>query len=144
MNFYFRRPITPEDGPPASEPRSKSPGVPKSGKKQPDHTMSLLEEDLYLWTKHVAKAIRDGTLDPAEWENVADEIEGIGVRDALAISDLLGRIPSTMLRLKHEAGQPMGDLLKALLLNGRIALKLLLECSPSLYDEAKDEVQGAY
>jgi hypothetical protein len=106
--------------------------------------MSLLEEDLYLWTKHVAKAIRDGTLDPAEWENVADEIEGIGVRDALAISDLLGRILSTMLRLKHEAGQPMGDLLKALLLNDRIALKVILECSPSLYDEAKDEVQGAY
>jgi hypothetical protein len=106
--------------------------------------LSLLDEDLYLWTKHVAKAIREGTLAAAERENVAEEIEGIGVRDALALSKLLGRIISTMLRLKHQADQPMTDLLKALILDDRIALQVILECSPSLYDKARNRVQEAY
>jgi hypothetical protein len=38
----------------------------------------------------------------------------------------------------------MTDLLKALIGHDRIALQVILECSPSLYDKAKDKVQRAY
>jgi hypothetical protein len=65
-------------------------------KKNPLHHVSA-EQDLVLWTKHIAKAIREGTLGRVQWENVAEEIEGMGVREALAVSGLLGRIISTML-----------------------------------------------
>jgi hypothetical protein len=106
--------------------------------------MSLYDDDLYLWTKETARAIREGTLDPDEMTNVGEEIEGIGTREATCIPNVLCRILSTFLRLKHEPGKPMSEALKGLLIEDRIELKVIFECSPSLRPEAVSEIQEAY
>ncbi len=57
---------------------------------------------------------------------------------------MLYRILSTFLRLKHEAGKPLGDPLYGLVADDRIELKVILKCSPSLRSETIDEMQSAY
>jgi hypothetical protein len=106
--------------------------------------MSLYNDDLYLWTRQTARAIREGTLDPAEMTNVAEEIEGIGTDHAMRLSNVLGRILSLFLRLKHEPGSPPSEILYSLLVEDRIELDVILGCSPSLRPEAVSEIQSAY
>jgi hypothetical protein len=106
--------------------------------------MSLYREDLYLWTRETARAIREGTLDPAEMTNVAEEIEGIGTDHAMRLYNVLSRILSIFLRLKHEPGKPPGETLYGLLVEDRIELDVILGCSPSLRPEAVSEIQSSY
>jgi len=106
--------------------------------------MSLYNDDLYLWTRQTAKAIREGTLDPAEMANVAEEVEGIGTDHAMRLSNVLGRILSLFLRLKHEPGEPIGDPLYGLLIEDRIELEMILDCSPSLRPRAVSKIQSSY
>jgi Domain of unknown function DUF29 len=83
-------------------------------------------------------------LDPAEMTNVAEEIESVGTQQALRIPNVLCRILSTFLRLKHEPGKPMSETLKGLLIEDRIELEVILDCSPSLRPEAVSEIQSSY
>ena len=51
------------------------------------------EEDFVLWTKRQAALIRARKLDLVDWENVAEEIESLGISDRRELGGRLDEKP---------------------------------------------------
>ena len=59
-------------------------------------TKTLYDTDFVEWTAHTAERLRQGCLDEADLEYVAEEIEDLGKRDRRAVKSQLLRL------LKHQ------------------------------------------
>jgi len=64
---------------------------------------TLYDADFFAWTKRQAKALRaaarSGTNQPLDWENLAEEIEGLGASERSALGSHIMRI------IQHFAAQ---------------------------------------
>jgi hypothetical protein len=60
------------------------------------------DADLYAWTQYQAARLREVRPDAIDWENVAEEIEGVGAAQKREIQEGLEVILWHLLRWQHE------------------------------------------
>jgi len=92
------------------------------------------EEDFVLWTRHQAALIRAGRFDLIDWENVAEEIESLGIGDR---RELGSRLEVLMMHLLKWQFQPMhrSRSWRSTIRNQRGRTERVLKQSPSLRRE---------
>jgi len=106
-------------------------------------TKPLYETDFLAWSKEQAEALRSvgrgGSNRLLDWENLAEEIESLGISQKTALRSQMRRIVRHLLKLEFSpAAAPRGGWLESII-DARSEIEDLLETSPSL----KSEVSGA-
>ena len=48
--------------------------------------MKLYEQDFYAWTQATAKALKAKNFDAVDWDNLIEEVEGLGRQERQALS----------------------------------------------------------
>jgi hypothetical protein len=94
-------------------------------------------EDFVLWTKRQAALIRAGELDLIGWENIAEEIESLGVS---ARRELCSRLEVLMMRLLKLQFQPMhrSRSWQSTIRSQRARMERVLKESPNLRHEVAE------
>src|SRR5947207_4390031 len=94
------------------------------------------DEDFFAWTKHQAKALRaaarSGTNQPLDWENLAEEIEGLGVSERSALGSHIMRIVQHFAKLEFSpADEPRSGWRRTIRI-ARVQAEKRLQDNPSL------------
>ncbi len=94
------------------------------------------EQDFFLWTREQASALRSALRAnanlPIDWENVAEEIEGLGRSDRREISSRIGTIIEHLLKLQSSPAIEPRAGWRRTVQRQRGKISDLLEESPSL------------
>jgi Domain of unknown function DUF29 len=96
----------------------------------------LYEQDFVLWTEQQSRALRDaagvGANLPLDWENLAEEIESLGVSYRRELRSRIARIIEHLLKLEHSpATDPRRGWMETIT-RQRSEIELLVNDSPSL------------
>ena len=59
------------------------------------------EQDYYLWTQAMAKALNERDYSSIDWDNLIEEIEDMGRSQKRASESLLMRLTEHLLKLKY-------------------------------------------
>ncbi|HJU16241.1 MAG TPA: DUF29 domain-containing protein [Stellaceae bacterium] len=99
----------------------------------------LYDEDFVLWSQHQAEALRaasrDGGNGPLDWENLAEEIESLGISQRTALRRQIRRIIRHLIKLQCSLANDPHPGWKASIRDARGAVQDLLQDSPSLASE---------
>ena len=79
----------------AARARQETPPGPKAGR-------STYEEDFYAWAMEQAAHLRAGRADLLDFENIAEELEGLGRSEYRELKSSLARIMQHMLKWDHQ------------------------------------------
>ena len=101
---------------------------------------TLYNEDFVAWSKEQAQALRSaargGSNQKLDWENLAEEIEGLGASQRIALRSQMRRIVQHLLKLEFSpATEPRRGWFESVG-DARSEIEDLLETSPSLKPEA--------
>jgi hypothetical protein len=101
------------------------------------------DEDFVLWTGRQAALIRAGRFELVDWENVAEEVESLGVSDR---RQLRNRLAVLMMHLLKWQLQPMhrSRSWQSTIRVQRGRIERLLKDSPSLRREVADLARDEY
>lgn len=109
---------------------------------------TLYDEDFLLWSKQQAEALRGvahgGSNQELDWENLAEEIESLGVSQKTALRSQVRRIVRHLLKLQFSPAadprrgwfEPVND--------ARSEIEDLLETSPSLSRDVNGAIPTAH
>src|SRR5947208_476714 len=102
-------------------------------------TKTLYDTDFLVWSKEQAEALRSlargGSNQALDWENLAEEIESLGISQKTALRSQMRRIIHHLLKLQFSpAVEPRRGWFESLL-DARSEIEDLLETSPSLKSE---------
>lgn len=110
---------------------------------------TLYDEDVFAWSKEQAEALRSaarggsnrgGSNQRLDWENLAEEIEGVGVSERRELRSQIERVILHLLKLQFSpATLPREGWIDSVD-DGRNRIDLTLESSPSLKGEVGDAV----
>ena len=97
---------------------------------------TLYDEDFVRWTEQQAEALRSAahgkTNQPLDWENLAEEIESLGISQGHELRSQIQRIIRHLLKLEHSpAVDPRRGWVETVN-DARNEIELVLEDSPSL------------
>ncbi len=100
---------------------------------------TLYDEDIVAWSKQQAEALRAAARgrsnQPIDWENVAEEIEDLGVSQRSAVASYVMRIIQHLVKLDHSpAVEPRNGWRRTVRL-ARLQNQRRLDASPSLRPE---------
>jgi hypothetical protein len=100
---------------------------------------TLYEEDFFLWSKSQADALRaaarSGTNQRLDWENLAEEIESLGISQRHAVSSQARRMIRHFLKLEFSpAEEPRRGWFESAN-DAKAEIESLIEMSPSLRSE---------
>jgi len=100
---------------------------------------TLYNQDFVLWSKEQAAALRSaargGSNQNLDWENLAEEIESLGISQRSALGSQIRRIIEHLLKLENSrAMNPRRGWVESTN-DARIEIEALLEHSPSLKNE---------
>ena len=101
------------------------------------------EQDYYLWTQAMAKALKERDYSSLDWDNLIEEIEDMGRSQKRALESLLMRLTEHLLKLKYwelEKERNKGHW-ESEVVNFRVLLKKRLKESPSLKAQLEDIYQ---
>ena len=106
---------------------------------------TLYDEDFFAWTKRQARALRDAarsrTNQPLDWENLAEEIEGLGASERSALGSHILRIIQHFAKLEFSpAVEPRSGWRRTVRL-ARLQAQKRIEDSPSLKRELRRIVE---
>jgi hypothetical protein len=96
-----------------------------------------IENDLHAWLLEQAKAIRDRRVDDLDWENVAEELEGMARSEKHALTSHLRVMLTHLLKWAYQPNKRELHLnsWRASIVNSRQEIEDALEESPSLSSE---------
>ncbi len=106
------------------------------------------DEDFVLWSKSQAEALRaasrGATNQPIDWENVAEEIESLGISQKAALRSQMRRIVHHLLKLEFSrAAEPRRGWIESVG-DARSEIEDLLELSPSLKSDLRNALPLAF
>lgn len=106
---------------------------------------TLYDEDFVAWTKRQVKALRAAaqshTNQPLDWENLAEEIEGLGASERSALGSHVMRIIQHFVKLDFSpVVEPRNGWRRTVRL-ARLQAQKRIEASPSLKSELRRIVQ---
>jgi hypothetical protein len=96
-----------------------------------------IEKDFYAWLLEQAKAIRDRRLDGLDWENIAEELEGMAASQKRAVISHLRVMLTHLLKWAYQTKERELHLSswRVSIVNSRLEIEDSLEESPSLGTE---------
>ena len=106
--------------------------------------MALYDKDFVAWSQQQAEALRvaarSGSNQLLDWQNLAEEIEGLGISQRSALRSQIRRIIRHLVKLEHSRSiaprrgwvESIGD--------ARAEIEDLLEISPSLKTELDRDI----
>src|SRR5262245_51913552 len=102
---------------------------------------TLYDEDFVAWSKQRADALRaaalTGSKQQLDWENLAEEVEGLGIPERRALPTQIERIIRHLLKLEFSlAADPRRSWIETVN-DARHEIELVLEMSPSLRPEVE-------
>lgn len=95
------------------------------------------EHDFYRWTQTQAALLRQGRLDQADLENIAEEIESIGKSDKRVISSYLHNILLHLLKWQYQPSRRSRSWENSID-NSRCQVERIINDSPSLWAQVSD------
>jgi hypothetical protein len=107
----------------------------------------LYERDYYAWLQDQVQALREHRIEDVDWENVAEEIEGLSNSEQRAIESQLARLAEHLLKLQYARGMSRDYHSRGWRLSvksARFAINKLLKQSPSLRPKMVEMLPDAY
>lgn len=105
-------------------------------------TKALHDEDFVAWTKDQAEAlraaVRNGSNQKLDWENLAEEVEGLGISERRELHSQVQRIIRHLLKLQFSPSTEPRRRWVESISDARSEIEIVLRMSPSL----KPEVQA--
>lgn len=106
---------------------------------------TLYDEDFVAWSRQQAKALRQaarpGSNQNLDWENLAEEIEGLGISQRSAVGSHIMRIIQHLAKLDYSpAAEPRNGWRRSVRL-ARIKVEQRLDENPSLRSEVSQIIQ---
>src|ERR1700693_2511794 len=98
----------------------------------------LYDQDFVLWTKQQATALRrsKGSNLPLDWENLAEEVESLGISQRTRLNSQIRRILHHLFKLEvSPRAAPRAGWRATTIRDARAEIQDLLEASPSLRRE---------
>ena len=114
-------------------------GKPLERPRDPD----LYEADFYAWTQEQAARLRARTHNDVDWDNLAEEIESVGLRELRAIEDWYAQMAEFLL-LWQLRPQERCHSWQSKISEARIFLEGIFKASPSLCDKAGECLKVGY
>jgi Domain of unknown function DUF29 len=105
--------------------------------------MSNYDSDVYEWTKEQANALRRRAANELDWDNLAEEIESLGISNRHQIKSRLEILILHLLKWKYQPEWQCGSW-RGSILEARHRLEDLLEESPSLRRLPAEYLPKAY
>ena len=106
--------------------------------------MALYDRDFVAWSKQQAEALRaaarSGSNQRLDWQNLAEEIEGLGISQRSVLRSQIRRIIRHLIKLEHSrAIEPRRGWVESIG-DARAEIEDLLEISPSLKTELDRDI----
>ncbi len=101
------------------------------------------DADYYKWANEQAAALRARHYELLDFENLAEEVEGLARRDRRELRNRLIRVLAHLLKCEFQAARRSRSW-EATLVVQRTAIEEILEDSPSLRREAPQLIERAY
>lgn len=99
-------------------------------------TNTLYDDDLLAWSQQQAEALRaaarSGSNQLLDWENLAEEIESLGISQRSALRSQIRRIIRHLLKLEYSRSNDPRRGWEESIVDARVEIEDLLETSPSL------------
>jgi hypothetical protein len=104
----------------------------------------LYHQDFVAWSKEQAEALRasarDGSNQLLDWENLAEEIESLGISQRAALRIQIRRIIRHLVKLEHSPAIEQRRGWIESIVDARAEIEDLLEISPSLKTELDQDI----
>lgn len=104
---------------------------------------ALYDSDFFEWTQRCAELIRQGRLNQADLEHVAEEIEDMGNRDRREVHSRLVILLMHLLKWNFQP-ERRSPSWRATIVEQRRKLKLILQDSPSLRRATEKKLEAIY
>jgi hypothetical protein len=104
---------------------------------------SSYDRDFVAWSTQQAEALRAGARGSnqvIDWQNLAEEIEGLGISQRSALGSQIRRIVLHLLKLEHSSANAPRRGWEDSIVDARTEIEDLLERSPSLAQEVGREI----
>ncbi len=101
------------------------------------------EADFYAWSMGQAAALRARDLESLDFENLAEEVEGLGRSDRRELRNRLIRVLEHLLKCQFQPARHSRSWEKTLIVQ-RTNIAALVEDSPSLRRELPQMIERAY
>jgi uncharacterized protein YyaL (SSP411 family) len=94
-------------------------------------TVSLYDEDFFLWSQCMAKSLRAGQVEAADLFHLAEEIEDLGKRDLKEINSRMQVLIAHLLKWRLQPERRSASW-ESTIVTQRLEIEALLRHSPSL------------
>ncbi len=105
---------------------------------------TLYDKDFVAWSQQQVDALRvaarSGSNELLDWENLAEEIEGLGISQRSALGSQIKRIIRHLLKLEHSGARNPRQGWENSIIDARDEIEDLLDRSPSLRREISAEI----
>jgi hypothetical protein len=105
---------------------------------------TLYDEDFVAWSQQQVDALRlaarSGSNQLLDWENLAEEIEGLGISQRSALGSQIKRVIHHLLKLEHSPARNPQRGWENSVIDARDQIEDLLDRSPSLSREISAEI----
>jgi Domain of unknown function DUF29 len=109
----------------------------------PSPTITLYEQDFWLWTQTMAEALKSGNFSQLDLENLAEEVESLGRSDRRELQSRLTVLLMHLLKWQFQAEMRSGSW-KGTLREQRRRIRAVLKDSPSLQSFLIDSIDDSY
>jgi hypothetical protein len=106
---------------------------------------TLYDEDFLAWSQQQVEVLREtaraGTNQKLDYENLAEEIEGLGISQQSALGSQIKRIILHLLKLQHSPALNPRHGWENSVIDARDRIEDLIKRSPSLRGDVPDEIR---